>query len=70
MKHRIAPNTHCMSAGQHASQWSQIIGRRWAENLHDLGKAKGKHGVRLHVFNFYTDEVGNPEVPRGVVPAR
>ena len=22
-----------------------------------------KHGVRVHAFNFYTDEVGNPEVP-------
>jgi len=35
----------------------------WKEKLHDLGKAEVKHGVRVHLFNLYTDQVGNPEVP-------
>jgi hypothetical protein len=36
---------------------------RWADGLHDLGEAEVKHGVRVHVYNFHTSEVGNPEVP-------
>src|SRR6266496_5134822 len=31
--------------------------------LHDLGECEVKHGVRVHAVNFYTDDVGNPEVP-------
>src|SRR4026209_1666072 len=31
--------------------------------LHDLGECEVKHGARVHVFNLYTDGVGNPEVP-------
>ena len=37
--------------------------RQWQPRLHDLGECEVKHGVRLHVFNLYTDEVGNPAVP-------
>ena len=36
---------------------------RWARHLHDLGQAEVKHGVLVQVYNLYTDEVGNPEVP-------
>ena len=32
--------------------------------LHDLGEWEVKHGVRVHAVNFYTDEVGNPEIPQ------
>jgi adenylate cyclase len=35
----------------------------WQPQLHDLGEAEVKHGVRVHVFNLYTNELGNPEVP-------
>jgi adenylate cyclase len=35
----------------------------WESRLHDLGEVEVKHGVRIHVFNLYTEEVGNPEVP-------
>src|SRR5436309_438622 len=35
----------------------------WQRHLHDLGEVEVKHGVRLHVFNLYTEELGNPEVP-------
>jgi serine/threonine protein kinase len=36
---------------------------RWAKDLHDLGEAEVKHGVRVQVYNFYNDEIGNSEVP-------
>src|SRR5437899_591070 len=36
---------------------------QWRSHLHDLGECEVKHGVRVHAVNFYTDEVGNPEVP-------
>src|SRR6266853_1449149 len=36
---------------------------RWRPYLHDLGECEVKHGVLVHAVNFYTDEVGNPEVP-------
>jgi TolB-like protein/class 3 adenylate cyclase/Tfp pilus assembly protein PilF len=35
----------------------------WQPCLHDLGECEVKHGVRVHVFNLYTDEVGNSELP-------
>jgi hypothetical protein len=40
---------------------------RWAEYVHDLGEVEVKHGVRLHVFNFCMEEVGNREKPEKVV---
>jgi len=36
---------------------------RWAPCLHDLGECEVKHGVRVHLFNLYTDDVGNSELP-------
>ena len=35
----------------------------WQPQLHDLGEVEVKHGARLHVFNLYNKELGNPEVP-------
>src|SRR5205085_3894367 len=35
----------------------------WVKQLHDLGETEVKHGVRVHVFNVYTDEHGNAEMP-------
>src|SRR3989442_4255600 len=35
----------------------------WQPHLHDLGECEVKHGGRVHAVNFYTDDVGNPEVP-------
>ena len=37
--------------------------RQWSPRLHDLGECEVKHGVRLHVVNLYTEELGNPVVP-------
>jgi tetratricopeptide (TPR) repeat protein/class 3 adenylate cyclase len=36
----------------------------WKESLHDLGEADVKHGVRVHLYNLYTEEVGNAELPQ------
>src|SRR5450432_4212051 len=35
----------------------------WQPLLHDLGECEVKHGVRIHVVNLYTEELGNPEEP-------
>jgi len=36
----------------------------WKDCLHDLGEAEVKHGVRVHLYNLYTDEVGNAKLPQ------
>src|SRR5437763_35042 len=36
---------------------------QWRSQLHDLGECEMKHGVRVRTVNFYTDELGNPDVP-------
>jgi serine/threonine protein kinase len=45
----------------------------WRTLLHDLGTHEVKHGVQVHLFNLYSDEVGNPAIPtkvQGVQKAR
>ena len=37
--------------------------RQWQPYFHDLGECEVKHGLRLHIFNLFKDEVGNPAVP-------
>ncbi len=37
--------------------------RQWAPRLHDLGEVEVKHEVRLHVFNLYSETIGNPGQP-------
>ena len=37
---------------------------RWRSLLHDLGTCEVKHGMRVGVTNLYSDEVGNPELPK------
>src|SRR5947207_903696 len=37
---------------------------RWRPLLHDLGTCEVKHGMRVGVTNLYSDEVGNPELPK------
>src|SRR2546430_9674080 len=43
---------------------------RWRPHLHELGPVEVKHGVKLEIVNFYTDEVGNPELPDKVKRAQ
>ena len=37
---------------------------RWRPLLHELGQCEVKHGVRVHVTNLYSDEIGNPQLPK------
>jgi serine/threonine protein kinase len=36
----------------------------WTPHLRDLGECQVKHGLKLHLFNFYDGEVGNPSIPK------
>jgi len=36
---------------------------RWNRYLHDLGECEVKHGGKVFLVNFSTDEVGNPQLP-------
>jgi TolB-like protein/class 3 adenylate cyclase/Tfp pilus assembly protein PilF len=37
---------------------------QWRPLLHDLGACEVKHGVRVGVANLYSEEVGNPQLPK------
>src|SRR2546423_7670198 len=37
---------------------------RWRPLLHELESCEVKHGVRIDVANLYSDEVGNPQLPK------
>jgi adenylate cyclase len=43
---------------------------RWRPHLHDLGEVEVKHGDRVHVFNFYTDDAGNSDRPKKLIQAK
>jgi TolB-like protein/Tfp pilus assembly protein PilF len=43
---------------------------RWKPYLHDLGQCEVKHGLRISVVNFYTNDVGNPALPEKFKSAR
>src|SRR5438876_2552841 len=36
---------------------------KWRSHFHDLGECEVKHGMRVHVVNLYTEELGNPKLP-------
>ncbi|MEY2487540.1 MAG: hypothetical protein QOH39_3188 [Verrucomicrobiota bacterium] len=36
---------------------------KWNRHLHDLGQCEVKHGRKISLVNFYTEEVGNPALP-------
>jgi adenylate cyclase len=37
---------------------------RWRQLLHELGTCEVKHGATLAIVNLYSDEIGNPELPK------
>ena len=37
---------------------------KWNPHLHDLGECEVKHGRKISLVNFYTDDIGNPELPK------
>jgi len=40
----------------------------WRDMLHDLGEAEVKHGVKLHIYNLYGNDVGHRELPHKLEP--
>ena len=40
---------------------------RWNPLLHELGECEVKHGRKISLVNFYTDEIGNPALPQKCV---
>jgi serine/threonine-protein kinase len=53
---------HILLSGHVAEDLCQY--RHWQPYLHDLGECEVKHGLRLHLFNLYKDNLGNPHVPQ------
>src|SRR5213082_528157 len=52
---------HILLSGHVAEDLAEY--RHWQPYLHDLGECEVKHGLRLHVFNLYKDNLGNAQVP-------
>jgi len=52
---------HILLSGHVVEDLAQY--RHWQPYLHDLGECEVKHGLRLHLFNLYKDNLGNPHVP-------
>jgi eukaryotic-like serine/threonine-protein kinase len=42
----------------------------WKASLHNLGEAEVKHGVRVHLYNLYTNEAGNAALPKKVAASK
>lgn len=36
----------------------------WRQHVHELGVLEVKHGVPVHLFNVYSADFGNPEMPK------
>jgi TolB-like protein/class 3 adenylate cyclase/Tfp pilus assembly protein PilF len=52
---------HILLSGHMAEDLAEY--RHWQPYLHDLGECEVKHGLRLHLFNLYKDNLGNPRLP-------
>src|SRR6266853_567258 len=53
---------HILLSGHVAEDLAEY--RHWQPHLHDLGECEVKHGLRLHIFNLYKENLGNPDVPQ------
>ena len=42
----------------------------WKTALHDLGEAEVEYGARIHLYNLYTEDEGNPALPQKFRAAR
>ena len=43
---------------------------QWRSNLHDVGEATSKHGLKVPLVNLYTDHLGNSALPAKLKRAR
>jgi tetratricopeptide (TPR) repeat protein/class 3 adenylate cyclase len=55
---------HILVSEEVAKVLQQLSG--WKESFKDLGEIEVKHGVRVHLFNLYSEDAGNSEMPRRV----
>jgi Tol biopolymer transport system component/class 3 adenylate cyclase len=55
-----------------SSAVAEVIGQLsiWRPMLHDLGEVEVKHGLRLRIYNLYTEEAGNSGIPNKAIPRR
>ncbi|MBF8305047.1 MAG: Protein kinase protein [Acidobacteria bacterium] len=51
---------------------AEVLGQlsEWSGHLTDLGECEVKHGVKVHLVNFYTGEVGNPQLPGKIAQSK
>ena len=51
---------------------AEVIGQLsgWRPMLHDLGEVEVKHGVRIHIYNLYTNKTGNSALPKKVAASK
>jgi len=58
----------CADAGHIllSSTAADVLGQlsAWRPMLHDLGEVEVKHGVRVYLYNLYSDDAGNAELPK------
>jgi class 3 adenylate cyclase len=43
---------------------------KWRTHLHDFGECEVKHGMRVNLVNFCTDEVGDAKLPEKLICAK
>ena len=55
---------HILVSEEVAKMLDQLT--NWAGSFQDLGDTAVKHGLRLHIYNFNFQGVGNPALPRGI----
>ena len=55
-----------------SSAEAEVLGQlsAWRPMLHDLGEVEVKHGVRVHLYNLYAEDAGNPERPNKISAQR
>jgi Tol biopolymer transport system component/class 3 adenylate cyclase len=53
---------HILVSEETARFFAQV--GKWADRLHDIGRTRVKHGVRLHLYSLFVSEIGNPDLPR------
>src|SRR5947209_7107295 len=59
---------HILLSARAADDLAQYA--EWKTQLHDIGEAEVKHGVKIGVVNFFDRDVGNPTVPKKIRQSR
>src|SRR5262249_51813041 len=59
---------HILLSKHFAEDLEQYV--QWRSHLHDIGRVEVKHGARISIVNFYTDQLGNSALPAKLRKAR